>query len=147
MHLKQFCGAGRIVALNEHTPTVIRVEMVSSTSEILVKVFFLVGNPRTRWHGSGGEWGENVLSLSYWQPSQSAHARGQLRKCQAILVIHSSWGDKVFFRPTWLWHTHTPTHPHISLSPEINKTNSMTIRVSPEGLIRKKGRCPDFKNS
>lgn len=77
----------------------------------------LVEDPGTRWSGSGGEWGENVLCPSYWQPSQNPHAQGPLRTCKTILVIHSSWGDRVFFRPTGLgltvWATYTHAHSHI----------------------------------
>lgn len=36
-------------------------------------------------------------------PTPEPHARGQRRKCQAILAIHSSWGDKVFLRPPRPW--------------------------------------------
>ena len=110
---------------------------------LLLAMETLVEGPRSRWNGSRGEWGKNVLSLTYWLPSQTAHAPGQFWKCQTILVIYSSWGDKVFSRPTWPWlkRMRTPTHPHSCPLPVpgVNKANSVGVTELPwKHLIRKK---------
>lgn len=96
----------------------------------------------------------------------NAHARGQLRKCRTILIIYSSWGDRMFFGPLGLgltvWaHAHPHAHSHaLSQCPKSVRPIIWVSQSHPGSILSAKqkqkqtnkqhthkGRHPDFRNS